>query len=238
MSENYCHVSAFPPEKRGDCLWGPQGESPRSAVSGIFRRGERPADRQLPHNAGSAPRKRSADDRRSGARGASELMFDEREADSGRNEPSSGQHGHSSHEQESSFSEDIERELSALKKQGRHRFLRRVSGAQDAEIVIEGRKLFNFSSNNYLGLSSHPEVVEAFQKYACLYGVGAGASRLIGGNMDIHAELEDAFARFKGSEAALVFSSGYLANIGILNVLGSPAATIFSDELNHASIID
>ncbi len=165
-------------------------------------------------------------------------MFEEREMDYGGNEPSSGQRAVSSRERKSSFSEDSERELSALKKQGRYRCLRRVSGPQDAEIVIEGRKLLNFSSNNYLGLSSHPEVVEAFQKYACRYGVGAGASRLIGGNMDIHAELEEAIARFKGCEAALVFSAGYLANLGILDVLGSPAATIFSDELNHASIID
>jgi 8-amino-7-oxononanoate synthase len=141
-------------------------------------------------------------------------------------------------DEESSFLEDVERELSALKQQGRHRFLRRVSGAQDTQIVIDGRKLLNFSSNNYLGLSTHPEVVEAFNAYAHRYGVGAGASRLISGNMEIHAELENAVARFKGREAALVFSSGYLANLGILDVLGAPKAEIFSDELNHASIVD
>jgi 8-amino-7-oxononanoate synthase len=153
-------------------------------------------------------------------------------------EKASGGPGLSEREQATTFPEEIREELSALKKQGRHRFLRRVTGPQEPEIVIEGRKLFNFSSNNYLGLATHPEVVEAFQKYAQMYGVGAGASRLIGGNMDIHAELEEAIARFKGCEAALVFSSGYLANLGILDVLGSPGAVIFSDELNHASIID
>jgi 8-amino-7-oxononanoate synthase len=156
----------------------------------------------------------------------------------GEREKASGGKGPLPLEQEQTFSEEILGELSALKRQGRHRFLRRVESPQEPQIVIEGRKLLNFSSNNYLGLASHPEVVVAFQKYARRYGVGAGASRLISGNMDIHAELEDAVARFKGCEAALVFSSGYLANLGILDVIGSPGAVIFSDELNHASIID
>ncbi len=132
----------------------------------------------------------------------------------------------------------ITQEISALREKGRYRRLRQVSTPQDAVIVVEGRKLLNFSSNNYLGLANHPEVVEAFTGYARKYGVGSGASRLIGGNMDVHVELEEAFARFKGAEACLTFSSGYLANLGILDTLGSPEATIFSDELNHASIVD
>ena len=129
-------------------------------------------------------------------------------------------------------------EISQLKEKGRYRYLRPLSTPQDAVIAIEGRELLNFSSNNYLGLANHPEVVAAFTKYARRYGVGSGASRLINGHMEVHAELEEALARFKGAEACLTFSSGYLANLGILETLGSPEATIFSDEMNHASIID
>src|SRR5512134_930159 len=129
-------------------------------------------------------------------------------------------------------------ELSALKEKGRYRFLRRVSGPQEAEIVLGGATRLNFSSNNYLGLANHPAVVAALVESAARYGVGSGASRLICGHMDVHAELEDAVARLKGTEAALTFSAGYLANLGILSTLAGPDATIFSDELNHASIVD
>jgi len=132
----------------------------------------------------------------------------------------------------------IGQEISSLRAKGRYRILRALSTPQDAVIVIEGRKLLNFSSNNYLGLANHPEVVGAFNQCAQRYGVGSGASRLISGNMEIHEALEAAVARFKGTEACLVFSSGYLANLGILGTLGSVEATIFSDESNHASIID
>jgi glycine C-acetyltransferase len=132
----------------------------------------------------------------------------------------------------------IAQEISELREKGRYRRLRQVSTPQDEVISIEGRKLLNFSSNNYLGLANHPEVVEAFDEYAGKYGVGSGASRLIGGNMEIHTELEETLARFKGADACLTFSSGYLANLGILDTLGSPEGTIFSDELNHASIVD
>jgi len=132
----------------------------------------------------------------------------------------------------------LSEEIEALKEKGRYRFLRRVSGPQDAEIVIEGARRLNFSSNNYLGLANHPAVVSALSEYAVRYGVGSGASRLISGHMDVHAELEDAVAKFKRTEAALTFSAGYMANLGILSTLGGPDATIFSDELNHASIVD
>jgi 8-amino-7-oxononanoate synthase len=132
----------------------------------------------------------------------------------------------------------IAQEIADLKERGRYRCLRRLSTPQDSVIAIEGRELLNFSSNNYLGLANDPEVVESFRAYALKYGVGAGASRLIGGTMDVHAELEEALARFKGADACLTFSSGYLANLGILATLGGPGATIFSDELNHASIVD
>jgi len=132
----------------------------------------------------------------------------------------------------------LAQEISRLKEKGRYRHLRRMSTPQEAEITIEGRRLLNFSSNNYLGLANHPEVVQAFAEYARRYGVGSGASRLINGHTEVHAELEETFARFKGAEACLTFSSGYLANLGILGTLGDPETTIFSDELNHASIVD
>src|SRR3989337_1438469 len=129
-------------------------------------------------------------------------------------------------------------EITALQEKGRYRFLRRLSSPQDARIVIEGREVLNFSSNNYLGLANHPEVVAALVDCARRYGVGSGASRLISGHMDVHAELEEAMGRFKGTEGCLTFSAGYMANLGILSTLGSPDATIFSDEWNPASIVD
>ena len=132
----------------------------------------------------------------------------------------------------------LDSELAALREMGRYRSLRRLSTPQDARIVIEGREVLNFSSNNYLGLANHPEVVSALAEYAGRYGVGSGASRLISGHMDVHAELEEAMARFKGAESCLTFSAGYMANLGILSTLGDPDATIFSDERNHASIVD
>ena len=132
----------------------------------------------------------------------------------------------------------LDEEIDVLREVGRYRFLRRLSTPQDARIVIEGKEVLNFSSNNYLGLANHPEVVAALAEYAKRYGVGAGASRLIGGHMDVHAELEEAVARFKGAEACLTFSAGYMANLGILSTLGGSDSTIFSDEWNHASIVD
>lgn len=132
----------------------------------------------------------------------------------------------------------LDREIAELSSKGRYRSLRRLSTPQDATIVIEGKTLWNFSSNNYLGLANHPEVVAALSRYAERYGVGSGASRLISGHMEVHAELEEAVARFKGAEACLTFSCGYLANLGILQTLGGPDTTIFSDELNHASVVD
>jgi glycine C-acetyltransferase len=132
----------------------------------------------------------------------------------------------------------LDEEIVALKGKGRYRFLRRLSTPQDARIVIEGEEVLNFSSNNYLGLANHPEVVAALGDFASRYGVGAGASRLISGHMDVHAELEEAMARFKGAESCLTFSAGYMANLGILSTLGDSGSTIFSDEWNHASIVD
>ena len=98
--------------------------------------------------------------------------------------------------------------------------------------------MINFSSNNYLGIANHPALAAAAKEAIDRYGCGAGASRLISGNMALHEELEATLAEFKGTEAALVFNSGFQANTGILSTLVGEGDVIFSDELNHASIID
>jgi 8-amino-7-oxononanoate synthase len=120
-----------------------------------------------------------------------------------------------------------ESELAAL--QARHRL--RTLATVDTALV-------SFASNDYLGLASHPRVRAAAQSAIDRFGTGATASRLVSGTRSVHAELESALARWKSTEAALVFSTGYAANMGVLSVLGGLDVTIFSDELNHASIID
>lgn len=104
--------------------------------------------------------------------------------------------------------------------------------------TLRGRDLIAFSSNDYLGLSQHPRVRRAACEAIVRYGTGATASRLIVGTRSLHLELEDAIACWKESERALVFPTGFAANLGVLSVLGAPDVTIFSDQLNHASIID
>lgn len=132
----------------------------------------------------------------------------------------------------------IQNELEALKRQGLYRKLRRVEGEQGPTLMLDGREVLNFSSNNYLGLASHPALKKAAKEAIDRYGCGAVASRLISGNMTLHEELEEKLAKLKGTEAALVFNSGFQANVGIIPALVGEGDVIFSDELNHASIID
>lgn len=132
----------------------------------------------------------------------------------------------------------IEEELERLKEQGLYRKLRHVEGEQGPALMLDGREVLNFSSNNYLGLANHPALREAAVAAIERYGCGSGASRLISGNMTPHEELEAKIAALKGTEAALVFNSGYQANIGILSTLAGEGDVILSDALNHASIID
>jgi len=113
-----------------------------------------------------------------------------------------------------------------------------VDGDQGATLSIDGREVVNFSSNNYLGIANHPELAAAAKAAIDRYGCGSGASRLISGNMTLHEELENRLARFKGTEAALVFNSGFQANTGVISTLAGESDAIFSDALNHASIID
>ncbi len=128
--------------------------------------------------------------------------------------------------------------LRSLDEQGMRRRLRTLEGAQGPRICMDGREVLLLCSNNYLGLAAHPLLVEASCEATRRYGAGSGASRLVSGTMELHSRLEERIAEFKGTEAALLFNSGYAANTGILQGLFGPGDLIFSDALNHASIID
>lgn len=129
-------------------------------------------------------------------------------------------------------------ELSTRKAQNLLRHLTPIQSPQDRWITHAGKRYLNFSSNNYLGLANHPQVRQAFLDGVQAWGVGAGASRLINGSLQPFHELEEALARFKNTESALVFNSGYHANLGALSCLLQADDVYFSDELNHASLID
>jgi 8-amino-7-oxononanoate synthase len=133
---------------------------------------------------------------------------------------------------------DLADRLGELRERGLHRRLRLVSGPQGPRVLLDGQPVLLLCSNNYLGLADHPRVREAAAEAAMRWGVGAGASRLISGNMKLHRRLEERLADFKGHEAALLFGSGYLANSGAIAALARNGEVVFSDQLNHASIID
>ena len=132
----------------------------------------------------------------------------------------------------------LKTEYAALKQAGLSRHLRTVMSAPTGRIILDGREVINLASNNYLGLSTHPKVLDAAVEATRAFGTGASGSRLISGNSELYATLEAALAKAKGTEAALVFSSGYAANTGVIPVLAGERALILSDALNHASIID
>jgi glycine C-acetyltransferase/8-amino-7-oxononanoate synthase len=133
---------------------------------------------------------------------------------------------------------DIAERLAELEQLGRSRRLRLVSGPQGPTVLLDGKPVLLLCSNNYLGLADHPRVREAAAEAAMRWGAGAGASRLISGTMTIHRRLEERLASFERSEACLLFGSGYLANLGVIGALAGPEDAVFSDELNHASIVD
>jgi glycine C-acetyltransferase/8-amino-7-oxononanoate synthase len=133
---------------------------------------------------------------------------------------------------------DVAERLEELRGSGLHRRLRLVGGAQGPRVELDGRPVLLLCSNNYLGLADHPRVRAAAAEAAMRWGAGAGASRLISGNMEPHRNLERRLAAFKGYEAALLFGSGYLANTGVVAALAGRGEVVLSDELNHASIID
>ena len=131
-----------------------------------------------------------------------------------------------------------QKDLDELQRAGMLRLLRVVEDGQGPHVHLEGRRVLLLCSNNYLGIANHPLLVEAAVAATREFGVGSGASRLVSGTLAPHARLEERLAAFKGTEAALLFNSGYAANTGILQGLFGPDDTIFSDALNHASIID
>jgi 8-amino-7-oxononanoate synthase len=136
------------------------------------------------------------------------------------------------------MSGDIEERLDEIRDRGLYRRMRCVSGPQGPRVLLDGKPVLLLCSNNYLGLADHPRVREAAAEAAMRYGAGSGASRLVSGNMTIHRRLEKQLAEFKSSEACLLFGSGYLANAGVVSALAREGDVVFSDALNHASIID
>ncbi len=129
-------------------------------------------------------------------------------------------------------------QLEAWRKAGTYQRLRILESASAAESRFDGREVINLASNNYLGLTTHPKLIEAALAATRKYGVGSGAVRTISGTMSLHMELEERIARFKNVEACVVFQSGFAANAGTVSAILGPDDHIVSDELNHASIID
>ncbi len=133
---------------------------------------------------------------------------------------------------------ELRDELDDLDRQSLRRTVLTPRDGQGETLSIDGRELLNLTSNNYLGLAADPRVVEAAAEAARAYGASVSASRLLCGSTPLHEELEHRLAALKGQESALLYSSGYLANLGVLTALARPGDVIFSDALNHASIID
>ncbi len=134
--------------------------------------------------------------------------------------------------------DDLAPTLADLDARGLRRRLRVLERADGRTAVYQGRELLNFASNNYLGLTNHPKLKEAAANAAREFGVGGGASRLISGTLELHEQLETEIAAFKGTEAALVFPTGFMAAIGAITALCHEPRPIFMDKLNHASLID
>jgi len=132
----------------------------------------------------------------------------------------------------------ISEELTGLREAGLYTQIRTLGSPQGAWLTVDGRTVLNFCSNNYLGLANHPRLVQAAKDAIDQFGVGPGAVRTIAGTMDIHLELERRLATFKGAQAAITFQSGFTANLGAIAALVGTEDVIYSDELNHASIID
>ena len=132
----------------------------------------------------------------------------------------------------------IHEELDNLKAAGLFNVIRTIESPMDAWVTIDGKRLLNFCANNYLGLANHPRIRQAAQEAIDRYGVGPGAVRTIAGTMSLHNQLEQRLAAFKRAEACITFQSGFTANLGAIPALVGRGDVIFSDELNHASIID
>lgn len=137
-----------------------------------------------------------------------------------------------------SLSSRLSAAIEKSRAKGQYRYLENSSGAQGVNLAIGDRQYLNFCSNDYLGLCNHPVLKQAVSDSVERYGVGAGAAQLLSGRHDVHEQLENELAEFTGYEAALIFSSGYLANIGLISALVSRHDVVHQDKLNHASLID
>jgi len=119
-----------------------------------------------------------------------------------------------------------------------YRCRRVITDRKGIHVHCDGQRLINFSGNDYLGLANHADIINAAQQGMLRYGVGSGASSLVCGYYHIHRQLEDAFAEFLNRDRALLFNSGYMANLGVVNALLSKKDAIFADKYNHASLVD
>jgi len=128
--------------------------------------------------------------------------------------------------------------LEDLARQGLYRSRRVINSPQGVHLQLDGRRIVNFCSNDYLGLANHPEVIKAFKKAADDYGVGSGSAHLICGHNAAHHALEEELAAFTGRDRALLFSTGYMANLGLIQALAGRGDAVFEDRLNHASLLD
>jgi len=135
------------------------------------------------------------------------------------------------------FSE-LTAELDDIAQQGLYRSRRIIESPQGINLEIDGRNVINFCSNDYLGLANHPDVLNAFKTGANRYGVGSGSAHLICGHSAAHHALEEELAAFTGRDRALLFSTGYMANIGVISALLGRGDAVFEDRLNHASLLD
>ncbi|WP_218124638.1 MULTISPECIES: 8-amino-7-oxononanoate synthase [unclassified Candidatus Frackibacter] len=133
---------------------------------------------------------------------------------------------------------ELSREIDLIKQKGLYRQLKRLESSQAPRTVINGKEVIMLASNNYLGLTIEPEIKQKTIETVKEYGTGSGGSRLTTGNYDLHQSLESELANFKDTEAAIIFNTGYMANLGVLTTVVGQKDLIISDELNHASIID
>ncbi|RDH89242.1 MAG: 8-amino-7-oxononanoate synthase [endosymbiont of Seepiophila jonesi] len=134
--------------------------------------------------------------------------------------------------------DSLHKNLNQRRRDDLYRARRTIGGPQQPELLVDGRPMLSFCSNDYLGLANHPEVIRALQQGAGRYGVGSGSAHLISGHSRAHEELEEALAVFTGRPRALLFSTGYMANLGVVSALLGRGDQLFEDRLNHASLVD
>jgi 8-amino-7-oxononanoate synthase len=137
-----------------------------------------------------------------------------------------------------SIDDVLQSALNERREQSLYRQRKVIDSAQGAEVIVDGKRYLNFCSNDYLGLANHPAIISAFKNAADEFGVGSGASHLVCGHSALHHRLEEQLAEFTGRPRALLFSTGYMANLGVINALLGSGDHIFEDKLNHASLLD